>query len=85
MKYLGLCIPKSSYFAASVGIWYDIPARTVCQAETPEEQMQCSSYEAATLKERLKYCHTAPDFSCRFCECGCSDLCGIAGNRQPGE
>lgn len=73
MLYLGQFIPKKSYFMS--GGWHDIPDRVVCTAETIEEQMYCSLYEPSARDEQAEKCHTAPTFSCRFCESGCSDIC----------
>ena len=73
MKYLGITMPESSYYLG--GAWHTIPKRTLCPAVTPDEQMFCSKYEPATKEEINRTCSPAPEFSCRFSECGCSDLC----------
>jgi hypothetical protein len=46
-----------------------------CAADEAAEQRQCSLYRPCSEAERLKQCHPAESGSCKFCECGCSDLC----------
>jgi len=75
MKYLGKWHPKSTYFSK---VRHDIPARMVCTADTPEEQMYCSKYKPSTVDEIEKNCWPAEEFTCVFCDFGCSDICSAA-------